>query len=364
MRLILVRHGEAHAGFTGVIAGPTGCLGLTERGREQAEALRDRLATSDRLRADHLVVSILPRAVETATIIAPAFGLEIASRECGLCELHPGEADGLAWAEYAVRYGSFGMEAEPDRVFAPGGESWNDFHERVRTMLGRLAADHAAATVVAVCHAGVITASMRVLLGVAGGAGGAELRPSNTGLTEWEHEPSQDRWTLRYFNDASHLDGLTGESGSTRFVSDDSEFSVDAARTAAERDTLAAWVSRFLASPGSDNAVLAEELPNRFRWWCGPVRVRLDRLRRLAGPPDAPVLCPVDDDFWRSDVDEIAERVERGWEPPPVIVSFAGDHMVLEDGNHRVEGLRRSGRQEVWAVIGFDDPDERDAFDG
>jgi hypothetical protein len=30
-----------------------------------------------------------------------------------------------------VRYGSFNMEAEPDRVFAPEGESWNSFNERV-----------------------------------------------------------------------------------------------------------------------------------------------------------------------------------------------------------------------------------------
>jgi hypothetical protein len=34
----------------------------------------------------------------------------------------------------------------------------------------------------------------------------------------------------------------------------------------------------------------------------------------------------------------------------------------LEDGNHRVEGVRRSGVRQTWAVIGFDDPEERDRF--
>jgi 2,3-bisphosphoglycerate-dependent phosphoglycerate mutase len=104
VRLILVRHGHAHAGFHGVIGGPTGCIGLTPYGRAQAEALRDHLATSGRVRADVLLASLLPRAVETASIIAPGLGLEIAGQECGLCEVHTGEADGLTWNEYAARY--------------------------------------------------------------------------------------------------------------------------------------------------------------------------------------------------------------------------------------------------------------------
>lgn len=204
MRLILVRHGDAHAGFHGVIGGQTGCAGLTDLGRRQAEALRDHLERTGRVQADTLLVSVIPRAIETAQIIAPALGLEIAGHECDLCEVHTGEADGLAWEEYDVRYGSFDMEAEPDRVFAPEGDSWNSFHERVQRLLGRLAADHADETVVAVCHAGVIMASLRGLLGIEAGTG-AQLRPSNTGLTEWEHDPVLDRWTLHAFNEASHL---------------------------------------------------------------------------------------------------------------------------------------------------------------
>jgi broad specificity phosphatase PhoE len=208
MRLILVRHGEAHAGFSGVIGGLTGCAGLTPHGREQAEALRDHLAASGRVKADRLLVSVLPRAIETAQIIGPGLGLEIAGHECDLCEVHTGQADGLAWEEYTARYGSFDMEAEPDRVFAPEGDSWNSFHTRVHGLMERLAADHPDETVVAVCHAGVIMASMRCLLGFAQTGGGTQLRPSNTGLTEWEHDPERDRWTLHSFNEASHLLGL------------------------------------------------------------------------------------------------------------------------------------------------------------
>ena len=117
-----------------------------------------------RIRADVLLASMLPRAVETAQIIAPALGLQTVRQRCDLCEIHTGEADGLAWAEYAERYGSFDMEAEPERLFAPGGDSWTTFHQRVRLMCEQLAAEFSDQTVVAVCHAGVIMASIRVLV--------------------------------------------------------------------------------------------------------------------------------------------------------------------------------------------------------
>ena len=208
MRLILVRHGEAHAGFHGPIAGPTGCAGLTPLGRRQAEALRDHLATSGRVEADVLIASVLPRAIETASIIGPGLGLEIASRDCDLCEVHTGEADGVDWSEYNDRYGSFDMEAEPHRAFAPRGDSWDGFHRRVGGMLDRVAHTYAGRTVVAACHAGVVMASMRLLLGITDPSTSAHLRPTNTGMTEWEHDPAADRWLLRSYDETDHLLGL------------------------------------------------------------------------------------------------------------------------------------------------------------
>ena len=208
MHLILVRHGEAYAGFHGPIAGPNGCAGLTPLGRRQAEALRDHLIDSGRVSADVLLASVLPRAIETASLISPGLGLEISDRDCDLCEVHTGEADGVDWAEYNARFGSFDMEAEPDRPFAPGGESWNGFHARVGVTLDRLAREHVDRTVVAVCHAGVIMASMRLLLGIPDPATSAHLRPTNTGLTEWEHDPSLGGWILRSYNESTHLLGL------------------------------------------------------------------------------------------------------------------------------------------------------------
>lgn len=145
-------------------------------------------------------------------------------------------------------------------------------------------------------------------------------------------------------------------------MTDEHRFTVDSARKAAARDELGAWVAEFLASPGSDNAPLAHTLTHPPRTWIGPVLLPLDQLHRLAGPPDHPVLRAVDEDYWRDDVADLAEKVEEGWEPPPMVVTFRDDQLVLEDGNHRAEGVRRAGEREAWAVVSFESTDERDRF--
>jgi hypothetical protein len=44
-------------------------------------------------------------------------------------------------------------------------------------------------------------------------------------------------------------------------------------------------------------------------------------------------------------------------------VMYRNEQLVLEDGNHRVEGLRRAGEDQAWAVVGFEDPEARSDFD-
>lgn len=136
-------------------------------------------------------------------------------------------------------------------------------------------------------------------------------------------------------------------------------YSVETARRAAERGELGGWVAEFLASPGSDNEVLAAKLTEPPRHWLGPVRLPIQRLHRFAGPPGHPVLRVAKEDEWRDDVEQIAELAEDGSELPPVIVTYRDGTLLVEDGNHRVEGLRRAGAHEAWAVVGFDTAEER-----
>ena len=145
-------------------------------------------------------------------------------------------------------------------------------------------------------------------------------------------------------------------------MTDGEQFTIDSARQAAERDELNDWVGRFLASPGSDNAELAHGLTHPPRVWIGPVRVPLDQLNRLAGPAEHPVVEPIDEDEWRDDVDDLADMIEQGVELPPMVVTFRDDELHLEDGNHRVEGLRRAGEDVAWALVGFESAEDRRQF--
>src|SRR3954463_11773325 len=85
-QLILIRHGESRAQSEHFLSGHSTCTGLSDVGRQQAMALRDRLLRTGELAdTDVVFASILQRAVETAEIIAPAIG-EIAPRqECDWC---------------------------------------------------------------------------------------------------------------------------------------------------------------------------------------------------------------------------------------------------------------------------------------
>jgi probable phosphoglycerate mutase len=215
-RLVLIRHGEAVCNVSGVCGGPIGCRGLTELGRRQVEALRDRLFVSRELAgADALYASVLPRAMETAELLAPTLGaVEARGRlgppptvvtDCGVCELHPGEADGLTWVEFSERFAPIDWDEDPGRPIAPGGESWTGFVHRVASALDALAARHPGQLVVVACHAGVVEASLLAKLPVAGGLDGArlQLQTRHASMTGWE--VGGGRWRLLGYNDAAHL---------------------------------------------------------------------------------------------------------------------------------------------------------------
>jgi probable phosphoglycerate mutase len=215
-RLVLVRHGESRSTVDRVVGGHEGCGGLTDRGVLQAKALYERLCRTGELAgASALLTSVLPRAIQTAEIIAPALGGLDVEQRCELCEIHPGEGDGLTWEEFGARYRPEGLASgNPYRAMAPDGESWAGFFVRVGEALLRAAADHAGRTVVVVCHGGVIEGAFAAL-------GGLPLRRpfdvriENTSLTEWSYQPVDGdlgnaghrlaRWRLDRFNDSAHL---------------------------------------------------------------------------------------------------------------------------------------------------------------
>lgn len=140
----------------------------------------------------------------------------------------------------------------------------------------------------------------------------------------------------------------------------DERFTIESARDAARSDRLSEWVADFLASDGSDNAELGEQLRAEYPMWFGPVQVPFDRMHRLAGPPDQPTLERLDADDMDT-VESMEESIDDGWTPPPFVATWQDDHIMLEDGNHRAEGVRRAGDDGYWCVIGVRTDDEQRA---
>jgi probable phosphoglycerate mutase len=209
-RLFLIRHGESVAQVEGFFSGHDTCKGLSELGRRQVEALHDRLKRTGEIHADVLLTSILPRAIETASIIAPAIGCDDIVQDCDLCEIHAGEAEGLTWDQVGERYPRERFEFDSTPI--PRAETWQQFNERVARTLKRYAEAHVDRTIVAAVHGGIIEGSVNAFLDLHPTHG--QLSPlTNASITEWVHRVPEfrggdPRWQLVRYNDAGHLADL------------------------------------------------------------------------------------------------------------------------------------------------------------
>lgn len=199
-RILVVRHGANDPQGRHVLHS---CTGLTPAGTVQAEKVANQLRTTLGLGAvDAVLSSRAARTIETATAIAETFGIPIASSTCDLCEMHPGQAEGLTTDEMRGRFG-------PTYAEVPGGEYFSDWLPGATARLHRIARDHHGQTIVLVTHNGVMKASFAAF-GRMPEEEANLIQTANTGVTEWVcstllNNPRQDRWSLQRHNDTTHL---------------------------------------------------------------------------------------------------------------------------------------------------------------
>ena len=202
----MIRHGESNASVERRIGGHRTCSGLSPLGVRQTERLRMRLSETDELRADELIASSYPRAIETADLIAPALGLDV-SIDARFGEHDPGpEIDGMSFTDYVDKFGVPDWHGDPHDAFFPGGETIAEFHLRVGAAVSATVARAVGETIVVACHGGVVDAVFRQLLRLPA-TGAFELHTVNTSLTEFVRV-SAGRWRIVRYNDAAHLAGL------------------------------------------------------------------------------------------------------------------------------------------------------------
>ena len=199
-RLLLVRHGEtipvARETILPLLDGRSDPE-LDPVGVGQAGRIGVALAESG---ASAIYVTTLRRTHQTAAPLAAALGLE-PRVEPDLVEVSMGDWEGgefrrrvMAGDPVIVR-----MRTEQRWDVVPGGEDMEAFVGRVRAGVARIAAGHPDATVIVVSHGGTIGQ----ILAEASGARPFAFAPDNGSVSEIV--VAGDEWTVRRFNDVSHL---------------------------------------------------------------------------------------------------------------------------------------------------------------
>ena len=153
--LVLARHGETDWNAIGRWQGHADPP-LNDTGRGQAAVLAARLADAG---IDAIVSSDLARAVETATIVGAALGLEVA-RDRALREIDVGSWSGLTRAEVAARFPEGYARWQAGEI-GHDGETREQLTERVVAALHGVAAANRGRKVLVVTHGGSIRAARR-----------------------------------------------------------------------------------------------------------------------------------------------------------------------------------------------------------
>lgn len=185
-------------------AGPRADHGLSDAGLAQARLLRDRLVGSGEIRAQALYASPLPRASQTADILAGAWGLP-ALRDPDLEEWRSGN-DLLEAPAFDAAWAGLTDRQRQHHRFLPGHETASEFDARVRSALQRILARHAGQTVVVVAHGGVVEVAFCHFLALADGPfRRAYPAVANTSITCWRQDRRTQDWILEFANDTHHL---------------------------------------------------------------------------------------------------------------------------------------------------------------
>ena len=154
--IYLLRHGESEGNLKRICLGHTN-LGLTERGREQAERTAEALSE---LEIDAVYSSDLVRAMDTAEPNARRRGLTVVGVP-ELRELYFGDWENKAVDYLNETYGdmySVGWRQNFGTFVAPRGESIPECAERAELALKKIAAAHTGGAIVVTSHAATIRA--------------------------------------------------------------------------------------------------------------------------------------------------------------------------------------------------------------
>ena len=123
------------------------------------------------------------------------------------------------------------------------------------------------------------------------------------------------------------------------------------ARAFGQAGGLEEWLQIFLRNEGR-NVPFADGLLLEPRRYHAPVRMPLSALCRCCGP-EPEMAFRVERAGFERRVEALMSTLRVGeWDMPPLIVQRDADgRLTLNDGNHRLEALRRVGAEAAWVLV-------------
>ncbi|MBU3064739.1 MSMEG_4193 family putative phosphomutase [Nocardia sp. NEAU-G5] len=167
MTVILLRHGVSTSNTARTLAGRSPGVDLTDRGREQAQALAERLAP---LPIEHIVASPLLRCMRTVGPLADKLGLEPETEE-RILEVDYGQWTGRALSELVSEPLWKVVQGHASGAVFPGGEGLAQVQHRavaaIREHDRRFAEEHGRDTLWVACtHGDVIKSILADAFGI------------------------------------------------------------------------------------------------------------------------------------------------------------------------------------------------------
>ncbi len=161
--VLLIRHGENEWTASHKLAGRTPGVHLNEYGRQQAEALGQRLAQA---KLSAIYSSPLERTIETAQAIASHHnGLELKTRP-GLLEVDYGKWTGREIKKLSKKKSWPVIQFYPTGAGFPGGEMMHQMQARMVQEINTLVSQHVGEIIAVIGHADLIKAAVAHYLGV------------------------------------------------------------------------------------------------------------------------------------------------------------------------------------------------------
>ena len=199
--ITLLRHGESQGNFEGRHQGQAD-FPLTQRGREQSQALLERWKAESKA-FDLVISSPLKRARETAEIIANGLNIPIVFDPLWM-ERDNGLMAGLSEDEVRDTLPQPPF-VHPYQPIGEIGESQWELYLRAGKAVQSLF-NHPAGRYLVVSHGGILNMFFYAILGIAPQPNfhGPRFRLNNSAFATLQYEPGSHRWYILGVNDHTH----------------------------------------------------------------------------------------------------------------------------------------------------------------